>query len=139
MSEANVEVVRRVFEEWRAGLERGDLGAGFDTQLVADDFEWIAPQPLEGKSVWRGREGFVEFLRIWTQEFEDWSLQFERLIDAGHDRVVALTHQSATGKGSGVPVELNLGQVYELKDGCVTRITGYLPHAVALQDAGLSE
>ena len=137
MSQENVEVVRRLFAEWQAGLERGELGAGFDTELVADDLEWIVPEPLQGRSVWHGRQGFVEFLRTWTQEFEDWSLQAERVIDAGNDRVVALTRQSAIGKGSGVPVELSLGQVYELKDGRVTQITSYLTHAEALEAAGL--
>jgi hypothetical protein len=56
-------------------------------------------------------------MRAWTEDFEGWSVRVERWIDAGDDRVVALTHQSGTGKGSGVPVELNLGVVSELKDG----------------------
>lgn len=95
--------------------------------------------PLDGRSVWRGREGSVEFVRTWTEEFEDWSIQVERWIDAGDDRVVALTHQSATGKGSGVPVELNLGQVYELENGRIARVSNYLGHAGALEAAGLRE
>jgi hypothetical protein len=60
-------------------------------------------------------------------------------MDADEDRVVALTRQSGTGKGSGVPVELDLGLIYELKDGRVIRITNYLTHAEALEAAGLSE
>jgi ketosteroid isomerase-like protein len=139
MSEENVEIVRRVFEEFQAGMERGDPGALFDSEAVADDYEWIVDAPLDGRSVWRGREGFVEFVRTWTEEFEDWSIQVERWIDAGDDRVVALTHQSATGKASGAPVELNLGQVYELQDGRIARVRNYLGHAEALEAAGLSE
>jgi SnoaL-like domain len=84
MSRENVEVVRRVFGEWWAGLERGDPGAVFDTEAeaVADDFEWIVPEPgFEGRSVWRGRQGFVEFVRTWTEEFEDWSIRLERFIE----------------------------------------------------------
>jgi ketosteroid isomerase-like protein len=139
MSQENVEIVRRVFEEFQAGMERGDPGAFFDSETVADDYEWITDAPLDGTSLWRGREGFVEFVRTWTEEFEDWSIQVERWIDAGDDRVVALTHQSATGKGSGVPVELNLGQVYELEDGRIARVRNYLGHAEALEAAGLRE
>jgi ketosteroid isomerase-like protein len=89
MSEENVEIVRRVFEEFQAGMERGDPGALFDSETVADDYEWITDAPLDGRSVRRGREGFVEFMRTWTEEFEDWSIQVERWIDAGDDRVVA--------------------------------------------------
>ena len=107
MSQENVEIVRRVYEAWWAGLDRGDPGAAFDTEPIADDFEFtLEGFEFEGRSVWRGCDEYVEWFRTWTGEFEDWSLQLERLIDAGHDRVVALTHQSGTGKGSGVPVEL---------------------------------
>ena len=78
-------------------------------------------------------------MRGWTKDFEDWSLRVERLIDAGNDRVVALIHQSGTGKGSGVPVEWKVGQVYELEDGRSARVRNYLSHAEALEAAGLSE
>src|SRR6266540_6743722 len=136
MSEENVEVVRRLFEEFQVGLERGDPGAFLDSPTVADDYEWIFEDAeLEGRSVWRGREGFVEFMRTWTEDFEGWSIQFE-LIDAGEDRVVALTHQSATGRKSSVPVELNVGQVYELEAGRLARVRNYLTHAEALEAAG---
>jgi len=109
-----------------------------DSEAVADDYEWIVPTPLEGRSVWLGREGFVEFIRTWTEQFEGWSIRLDRLIDAGEDRVVALTHQSAIGKESGVPVELNLGQVWELEEGRMIRARNYFSHAEALEAAGLS-
>jgi ketosteroid isomerase-like protein len=134
MSQENVEVVRRVFEQFQAGMERGDPGAG----LSAPDIEWVTPQ-FEGRRVWRGREGFVEFVRAWTEGFEDWSLQVERLIDAGGDRVVVLTHQSATGKASGVPVELDSGVIYEVQDGRIIRGSLYGSHGEALEAAGLRE
>jgi ketosteroid isomerase-like protein len=137
MSQENVEIVRRSFEGFQAGIERGDPGAG--SEDFADDFEWIVPTPLDGRSVWSGREGFVEFIRTWTEQFEDWSIRVERLIDAGGDRVVALTYQSATGKESGVPVELNLGMVCEIEAGRLARVTNYLSHAEALEAAGLSD
>jgi ketosteroid isomerase-like protein len=120
-------------------MERGDPGAFFDSEAVADDYEWIFEgAALDGRSVWRGREGFEEFMRTWTEEFEGWSIRFEP-IDAGDDRVVGLTQQSATGKGSGVPVELNVGQVFELEDGLLVRVRNYLSHAEALEAAGLRE
>ena len=43
-------------------------------------------------------------MRLWTEQFDDYSFQVERLIDAGRDRVVALVRQAGTGKESGVPV-----------------------------------
>jgi hypothetical protein len=70
MSHENVEIVRRVFEEFQAGMERGDPGALFDSETVADDGEWTTDRPHDGRSVWRGREGFVEFICTWTEALE---------------------------------------------------------------------
>jgi ketosteroid isomerase-like protein len=139
MSQENVEVVRRAVEKVRAAMERGDPGAYFDPAIMADDVEWVLSASLEGRTVWTGPEAFVDFLRTWTEQFDDWSVQVERLIDAGNDRVVALMHQSGTGKGSGVPVEWNSGVIYELRDGRVLRATNYATFADALEAAGLSE
>jgi ketosteroid isomerase-like protein len=138
MSQENVEVVRRIFDGFQAAIERGDPDAWI-AETVPDDYEWIVPGEFAGRSVWRGREEFGEFVRIWTEDFEGWSIRAERLIDAGDDRVVALTLQSGTGKTSGVPVEMNLGQIYELKDGRMVRVRNYFSHAEALEAAGLRE
>ena len=52
MSQENVEIVRRLWQDFQAGLERGDPGAWFDREAVADDLEWIVSTPLE-----EGRSG----------------------------------------------------------------------------------
>jgi ketosteroid isomerase-like protein len=139
MSQENVEIVRRATEAFQSGMERGDPGASWDLGTTADDLEWITTDPFEGKSVWRGREGYVEFIRLLTEQFDGWSMRIVRLMDAGDDRVVQLAPQSATGKESGIPVEMDYGSVYELKDGRIVRITSYPSHAEALEAAGLSE
>jgi ketosteroid isomerase-like protein len=139
MSQENVEIVRQLAEAVQRGVDDDDPGAIFDTGLLADDAEWVLPRPFEGKSVWRGRREYAEWMRAWTGEFEDFSIRFEPLIDAGDDRVVAISHQHATGKGSGVPVEWRGGWVIELRDGRAIRSTHYLEPAQALEAAGLSE
>jgi len=133
--------VRQVLEDFHAGVERGDPGAGFDSEHLSDGFEYVMPEGyvnLIGKPVLRGRGDFVEFFRTWTADFEGWSQQVERLIDAD-DRVIALTRQSAVGEGSGARVELELGQVYEFKQGRLIRVRFYVGYADALEAAGLSE
>jgi ketosteroid isomerase-like protein len=139
MSRENMEVVRTVFDAFQAGLARGDPGAGFDLEAVADDAEWIAAAEVPEPVSYRGREGFVEFMRIWTEDFDGWSIELERLIDASDNRVVGLFHQWGTGKGSGVSVELHSAVIYELEDGRVIRMRNYLDHRQALEAAGLSE
>jgi ketosteroid isomerase-like protein len=140
MSEENVKVVQRVFEAFNAGWERGDLGAVFDSSAVADDLEWFPFPGLPGHPLsYRGRDGFLAFMRIWTEDFEGWSIEYERLIHAPDNHVVALTRQSATGRGSGVPVELHFGVVFEIEDGRVIRIRNFPGLGQALEAAGLSE
>ena len=141
MSEENVEVVRQLLEDFHAGVTRGDPGAGYDSAPLPDDFEYVMPEGIVnpgGKRVLHGRAEFVEFFRTWTEEFEDWSQQAERLIDAD-DRVVALTRQSAVGKASGARVELQLGQIYEFEEGRLIRVRFYIGYGDTLEAAGVSE
>jgi hypothetical protein len=52
-----------------------------------------------------GREGFVAFMRTWTEDFDDFALEAEEFIDAGNERVVAIACQHGIGKASRAPVE----------------------------------
>jgi len=140
MSGDNVEIVRRAIDEFQAGLARGDPGAAYDSETVAPDAEWIPdPNAAVGlRPVYRGREGFVEFMGTWTEDF-DWSIDLERVVDAGDDRVVAMFHQHATGKGSGATVELHMALLYELEHGRIIRMRNFVDPAEALEAAGLRE
>ena len=139
MSQENVEIVRRVLNEFLVGLERGDPGAFFDLDVVPNDYEFVLAEPIDLKPVWIGREEFVEFMRTWTEGFEDYSIQLERLIDAGGNRVVAVMRQHGTGTASGATGEVRMGQVFELEGGRLIRCTTYLNDTDALEAAGLSE
>jgi ketosteroid isomerase-like protein len=139
MSEENVEIVRRMLEAWRLGTERNDPAAIFESGTVAADLEWIPSREFPGPKSYRSREGVVEYFRTWTEGFDGWLFEIERLIEAPGDCVVALVHQTATGKGSGASVEMDTGFVYELEAGQVIRIRNYLDFAQALEAAGLSE
>jgi ketosteroid isomerase-like protein len=139
MSENDVEVVRRAHAEFEAGLARGNPAAAFDSGIASAEFEWILPAEAPGlRAVYRGREGFLEFMRTWTEDF-DWSIELEQAVDAGDGRVVVRTHQRARGKGSGVPVELQMGGLWTVESGQVTRAENFFNPADAFEAAGLSE
>jgi ketosteroid isomerase-like protein len=139
MSQEDVEIVRRAHAEFLAGLSRGDPAAAFDSGTVSPDFEWILPADAPGlRAAYRGREGFMEFMRTWTEDF-DWSIELEQAIDAGDGRVVVTTRQRATGRGSGVPVELVMAGLWTVESGQVTRAQNFFDPADALEAAGLSE
>jgi ketosteroid isomerase-like protein len=139
MSKQNVEVARRAFEVFKDGLASGEPAAPFDAGLNAADAEWVMPPNSPGfRQVYRGRDEFLEFMRTWTEDFE-WDIELERMVDAGDDRAVGIFRQRATGKASGVPVELRMGLLYEFRDGQISRMTNFLDPADALEAAGLSE
>jgi ketosteroid isomerase-like protein len=139
MSAENVEIAQRAFDAFQEGFARGDAGAAFDSECVATECEWFPFPDFPGPKSYRGRDGFLEFMRIWTEDFADWSIDSERMIEAPGDRVVAMIHQSGTGKASGVPVESHFGTVYELEAGQVIRIRNFADAGEALRAAGLSE
>ena len=139
MSKENVKIVRRAHAEFLTGLSRSDPAAAFDSGIVAPDFEWILPANAPGlKPVYRGREGWIEFMRTWTEDF-DWSIELEQAIDAGDGRVVVRTRQRAIGKGSGVPVELVMGGLWTVESGQVTRAENFFDPGDALEAARLRE
>jgi ketosteroid isomerase-like protein len=138
MSQENVKIVRRLFEAFREGMERGDAGAWFDSEYLADDAEWVYP-PAMGLGTYRGRGGFLEFMRVWTEDFEGWSAELERVIDVGDDGVVGLLRQSAVGKASGATVELHGAVIYELDGRRVVRMRSFRDAAEAFEAVGVSE
>ena len=142
MSEENVEVVQLVVTGFRAGVAADEVGTAFDlgveAGLVAADAELIPARELAGDATYRGKSGFVEFMRIWTEDFEDWSIRVERAVEIDGGVVVAHLRQSGMGKRSGVPVDLVHGAVFELQNGRIIRIRLYLDPREAEEAAGLS-
>ncbi len=135
-----MEIVRKLSDAVKEALDSADPGAWFESEYVAEDYEWVlGPGLAIEKTVYRGREGFIEFFNNFTQDFEDWSGRAERFIDAGDDRVVIIYRQQATGKVSGAQVDWQMGQVSELEDGRVIRTWNYATPEEALEAAGLSE
>lgn len=147
MSQENVEIVRRAFELVQEGMRRGDHGAAFDQLvlegIVASNFEWRAGMRggvgVAGMGDVAGRVGYMEVLNTWIEDFDDYEQETEAIIDADNDRVVAITRNRGTGKGSGAPVELRTAQVFTLESGRIVRVDVFLKPEAALKAAGLSE
>lgn len=139
MTESDLEIVRRGVEAFIAGAAQGDPGAAFDLPEQADDLEFFTPPGFPGPASYRGREGFEEFMRLWTEDFADWSMALGELTDLGEGRILARLGQRAVGKVSGAPVELETATIYEIEGGRIVRIRNYLDVAHARQAIGLPE
>jgi ketosteroid isomerase-like protein len=91
-----------------------------------------------GGQVYRGHEGVAEAMRVWAGAWEDWSLEFEQMIDAG-DKVLVIARESGRGKGSGVEVEQRAFAVFTLREGRIVHWKGFVNRRQALEAAGLRE
>ena len=71
---------------------------------------------------------------MWTA----YAFEVREYLDAG-DQVVVLVHESGQGRGTGVRVKRELGQVHSIEGSKVKRVRLYGSWAEALEAAGLSE
>lgn len=127
----NVDVIRRAYEHFAS---TGDLlvdhtAAGFVWDM--SHFRGWPEQPT-----YIGVDGAREFLRTWTEAWDDWELELESLHDAG-EQVVAMVHQRGRSKATGVAVEMRFAQLYTFRDGKQTRMEMYADPAEAMRAAGL--
>ncbi len=130
MSQENVEIIRRGFEQFLATGEP-------PWDLVAPDFE-LHDHDSPDQGVYAGIAGYAQWLKDWDAAWEKWTLLLERLVDAG-DSVVAVYQLRVKGKGSGVELDRSEAQVWELRGGKAVRMDVYGSPAEALAAAGLSE
>jgi ketosteroid isomerase-like protein len=148
MSQENVEIVRRAWEMLAKAVRRGDPpGAAFDEcvreGIIASNLDWRAGvrggAGAVGIGDFAGRDGFVEFMRRWTEDFDDFAIELEEIIDAGNDRVVAITRQRGTGKASGATVHIRTGAIYTLDTHRIVRVELFHQPRDALEAAGLEK
>lgn len=132
MSQENVKLVRQAIEV----ANRRELD--WIDDLAMADYEWHSDPKLPGGGVHRGREAVKANLREYLDMWETYTLQEERVIDAG-EQVVQLCQLHATGRGSGVTLDTPIAYVHNLRDGKFARTMAFVDHAEALEAAGLRE
>ena len=133
MSEENVEILRRLYEQWATG----DLSPDFFDPEV--EYSRIGAETPDMEGRWLGLDGLRTAMLEYLRPFSDLRIEAERIIDLSGDRVLVLSRQTAHGKHSGVPIEHELGDLFTLRDGKIVRYDSYWNRADALEAAGLRE
>jgi ketosteroid isomerase-like protein len=122
----NIEVVRRIFE----ALARGDVEA-----MVREcdaEVEYVSlVAAVEGAS-YRGHSGVRSFFSDLTEAWDVWIPHVERFESEG-DSVLAIGTSQIRGRGSGMDMEFEWGQVLRLRDGKVLYGRMYPRHEEAEQ------
>jgi len=130
-----VEVVRRILSEFGETLQPV-------SDLTSPDFIWNTGSwtSWTGPSEYRGIDGFMQFFGEWIAAYDDWKQDVEEIVDAGDNRVVAITCQR--GRLHDSPdswVDLEAGFVYTIDDGLLVRGDVYGSRDEALKAVGLAD
>ena len=126
MSQANVEVVRRLFDSYR---RRDYVEAA---ECLAAHVVYEVGQELPA----RGREEVRAMWERWDTTWDELETVPEEFIDAG-EQVLVTVHYSARGRGSGIEYEERLFDVYTFSDGQCVRKQEFRDRSEALGAAGL--
>jgi uncharacterized protein len=126
VSQANVEVVRRLFDSY------GDGDYARASECLAADVVYEVGQelPLQGRAAVRA------MWERWDSTWEELETTPEEFVDAG-DEILVTVHYSARGRGSGIRYEERLFDVYSFSDGEVVRKREFRTRAEAVAAAGL--
>ena len=129
MSQENVQIVRHGYEL----LESRDIEAWiglFDADVEAHDLAGIPDEPIR-----RGHDALREWVAMMEEIWVDPRYEPEEFIEAGEFIVVAV-RATARGRGSGVPLDIPIFQVFEVQGGKIRRLWAYRDRAEALEAAG---
>ena len=132
MSQENVEVVRRGHEAFQEAGEEAIfeyLDADIDLTPVAE---------LLDAETYHGHDGVRHWFQTMRDAFGDFGWEPQEFVDVG-DHVLVATRFFAEGRGSGVPVEAMIYNLWTVRHGKAVRVFGYLDRSRALEAAGLSE
>ena len=132
MSEANVEIVRRIYDEIVASPEAV-------RELYASDYELDVTDIGPDIGVIRGFDAANEALRSYFETFEDFYIEIEEVIHADEEHVVTEVHDGGRMPGSDSEVRNHRFHVFAFRDGKVVRFSSHLDKSRALEAAGLSE
>jgi 2-(1,2-epoxy-1,2-dihydrophenyl)acetyl-CoA isomerase len=129
----NLDLIKAISTAWESG--------DFSTADWADpEIEYvIADGPSAGR--WTGLAGMAEASRTWLSAWEDLRAEVEDYLELDENRVLVLIRFSARGKTSGVElgqIRTKSANLFEVREGKVTRFVQYLDRERAFADLGLA-
>ncbi|MGI9019386.1 MAG: nuclear transport factor 2 family protein [Solirubrobacterales bacterium] len=116
---------------------RGDLG--FVVEHAADDIDVFVHGELINTGRYRGREDFERWMGQWQEAWSEITIEVRDIDTIGDNHLLVGVGQKAIGAASGVPVEMDIFQVIEVRDGKISRFHLYPDREkaeAALKDLG---
>ena len=131
MSQENVEVVRRAFEDFN----RRDLAAAVDA--FDPDAEWVPYLAALEEEIYRGRREIEGMWREVLKDVPDFRIELVEVIAEGADSVVVEVDFLGMGRASGADIRTTVYQAASFRNGKVLNVQGFRTAAEALGAVGL--
>ena len=133
MSQENVEIVRAAMDAWNRGdwdetLKHGAPDIVLDNSMNAG--EW--------RGVHQGPDQVKRAFQMLTEAWQSVHIEISEFIDTGDFVVVALRVR-ARRRDIGVPFDMPLFHVFEMRHGKIQRGTAYVDKVEALEAVRLTE
>jgi ketosteroid isomerase-like protein len=122
------DTVRHAFDAWNR--------ADWETvlSLMQPDIELDGTDRVLNPAVYRGRDGFMQFVTEVFEVWEEWRMDLEEAIEVD-DRVFLAVRSSAKGKTSGLALDEVAYQVWTLREGRAQHISFHYDREKALATA----
>jgi ketosteroid isomerase-like protein len=114
-------------------FQRGDLEAA--RPYIHRDSEVTSDPVGINTGVYRGYAGYLTWLNQWLEAWDDFTVEVEDMVALGERHVIVDVHQRGRGRLSGVPVDQQLGQMWEIVDGRIMAFILYPSHDEAVSAA----
>jgi ketosteroid isomerase-like protein len=132
VAQENVEIVRRLYAD-----PRGLTAAASDKVAPDAEFDFSAVYP--DRPIMRGVEELRRFRDSGPWGGSPIHFEPERFFDVDDDRVLVFVRVSATGQGSGAPVEIQAAHECTVRDERLVRFKVFGDRDQALEAVGLRE
>jgi len=128
VSDHDAAILRRFYE----ALNDEDVSAAMD--LCASQVEVYLPPDVVSAVAPRGHRDVSAYLREFMDSWHMYRPQPEDFVKTG-DRVVALVHLRARGKGSRFEIEEDVADVFKVDEGKISQLRLYVHREHALPQA----
>jgi ketosteroid isomerase-like protein len=131
MSQANVEVVRRIID----ALGGGDLDSALESTTPDFEADWSNSRGVE-RGVYRGRDQVRESLRSSPEAWASLEWEVKEFVELRDEQVLIVSQLRMRGLGSEVEVAASGASIWTFRNGRAAGFTLYQSRAEALEAAG---
>jgi ketosteroid isomerase-like protein len=118
-----------LFQEAIDAYNRGDIGFVFSR--ASDDIEVFGDEGLINAGTYRGRDGFERWMNMWLEAWSEFAIEVRDVREFDDRFLLVDVLQKGVGSGSGIPVEMEVVQFIEVRDGLVARLHLYTSREAA--------